>query len=160
MALVTKKKGGPYSVKERKLRREKVAELYIERGFNGLKISRILNVNRNTITNDLNFCFSQLRSEYFDFDATGICIAQFHRMEIQRARLVEQLSKDIEFKDRLRIENAKKEYGDNSDKSISEPEIISNKINELSKDFKELKKKVINLENLVNEKISSDKSSK
>ena len=104
MALVTEKKGGPYSAKERKLRREQVAELFFDRGLNVVNISRTLNVNRNTITKDLNFCYLKLNKEFVGFNPTIICMTQFHRMENQRARLVDFLYKDLEFKDRLRLE--------------------------------------------------------
>jgi len=50
--------------------------------------------------------------------------------------------------------NLKKEYGDKSFKSISDPEILSTKIQELTKNFKELKKKVSELETLVKGKFS------
>ena len=104
MALVTEKKGGPYSTKDRKLRREKVADLYFERGFSVVNIARTLDVNRNTVSHDVNYCFLQLSKEYFGFESTAVCMAQFHRMEIQRARLVDLLNKSLEFKDRLALE--------------------------------------------------------
>ena len=99
-----KKKGGPYSAKERKIRRQKVAELFFEKGYDGLTMSRMLNVHRNTITTDLKVCFSQLKNEYNDFDAGTLCMTQFHRMEIQRRRLVDLLFKNLEFRDRLTLE--------------------------------------------------------
>jgi len=98
------KKGGPYSAKERKIRRQKVAELFFEKGYDGLTMSRMLNVNRNTITTDLKACFSQLKNEYSDFDTGAIFMTQFHRMEIQRSRLVDLSHKDLEFRDRLTLE--------------------------------------------------------
>ncbi len=104
MALVTEKKGGPYSTKDRKLRREKVADLYFDRGLSVVNIARTLDVNRNTVSKDVNYCFLQLSKEYFGFESSAICMAQFHRMEIQRARLVDLLNKSLEFKDRLALE--------------------------------------------------------
>jgi len=101
---VDEKKGGPYSVKERKIRRQRVAELFLEKGYDALTISRMVNVNRNTITNDLKACFSQLANEHNDFNFGAICITQFHRMEIQRRRLVDLLHKNLEFRDRLTLE--------------------------------------------------------
>jgi len=101
---VDEKKGGPYSKKEREIRRHKVAELYFEKGFDALTISRMLNVNRNTISNDLKVCFTQLKNEHNDFDAGTVCITQFHRMEIQRRRFVDFLNKTLEFHDRLTLE--------------------------------------------------------
>ena len=48
-----KKKGGPYSKKDRNLRMEKVSRLHFEYGYSANKISELLNVNRNTINNDI-----------------------------------------------------------------------------------------------------------
>jgi len=104
MALVEQKKSGPHTEKERRLRRERVAEYYFERGFSAITISRMLNVNRNTITSDLKHCYSQLRNENDNFDPEIICMTQFHRMQIQRGRYVDLLQKDLEFKDRLTLE--------------------------------------------------------
>ena len=53
--------------------------------------------------------------------------------------------------------NLKKEYGDDSQKAISDPDIISMKIQELTKDFKELKKKLVDLEKFVKEKFHNQK---
>lgn len=104
MALVEQKKGGPQTEKERRLRREHVAEYYFERGFSAVTISRMLNVNRNTVTSDLKYCYSQLKEENDNFDPTTICMTQFHRMQMQRARYVDLLHKELEFKDRLTLE--------------------------------------------------------
>jgi len=67
-------------------------------------MSRMLDVNRNTITNDLKVCFSQLSNEHDGFDIGAIIMTQFHRMEIQRRRFVDLLNKNLEFCDRLTLE--------------------------------------------------------
>jgi len=100
----TAKKGGPYSTNQRRIRREKVAELFFEKSYPAVAISRMLNVNRNTVTNDLKYCYSELKKERYNFNAVTICMTQFHRMEIQRKRLVEYLLKELEFRDRLALE--------------------------------------------------------
>jgi len=98
------KKGGPYSAKERRIRRERVAELFFEKGFPTLEISRMLDVNRNTVTNDLKYCNSKLAAEYNTFDVNTKFLTQLHRMEVQRRRLVDLLLKQIPFKERLVLE--------------------------------------------------------
>jgi len=104
MALVEQKMGGPYSSKERKQRRERVAELYFERGYHVTDIAEKLNVSRNTISDDLKLCFSQLRNEYDDFNYTTICMTQFHRMGIQRRRLMDLLQTETKFSNRMALE--------------------------------------------------------
>ncbi len=104
MVLVEQKKGGPYSEKERRIRRERVADLFFDRGFSAITISRMLNVNRNTINRDLDYCYTQLKKENDDFDSFTICMTQFHRMHIQRTRFVDLLHKELELKDRFTLE--------------------------------------------------------
>jgi len=101
---VKEKKGGPYSAKERRLRRERVAEYHFDKGIPAVEISRMLDVNRNTVSNDLRYCYSKLREEYSIFDVTTRYMGQTHRMEIQRRRLVDLLGKQISFKERLMLE--------------------------------------------------------
>ena len=69
-----------------------------------MTISRILNVNRNTITNDLKFCYEKLAEEYDHFDLNTKYMTQMLRMEIQRRRFVDLLGKQISFKERLVLE--------------------------------------------------------
>jgi len=104
MALVEQKRGGPYSSIERKQRREQVAKLHFERGYHVIDIAKKLNVSRNTISDDLKLCFSQLRKENDNFDTAIICMTQFHRMEIQRRRLIELLQTELKFSERLELE--------------------------------------------------------
>jgi len=51
-----KKNGGPYNKKQQEERRKKVNELYFEKNLPTLKIAEILNVNRNTVNDDIPYC--------------------------------------------------------------------------------------------------------
>ena len=46
---VDKKKGGPYTKKQQEERRDEVFRLHFENSSSAVKISKILNVNRNTV---------------------------------------------------------------------------------------------------------------
>lgn len=104
MALESKK-GGPYTKHEQEKRRDEVFRLHFEYGYPAVRIARLLNVNRNTINEDIR----HLRSEMYDESKATFSKdwldKQFARLELQRARLQEELDKeDISLKDRLQIE--------------------------------------------------------
>jgi len=90
MALAeTIKKGGPYSKKEQEDRRQEVFKLHFEKRYSALKISEMLNVNRNTINEDIRYWYSELAQE-LNHDVVTWAIEQFHSLESQKNRLVEQ----------------------------------------------------------------------
>ena len=103
MALESKK-GGPYTKQEQEKRRDEVFRLHFEYGYPAVRIAKLLNVNRNTINEDIR----HLRSKMYDESKTTFSKdwldKQFTRLELQRARLREELDKDIPLKDRLQIE--------------------------------------------------------
>jgi len=101
---IVMKKGGRYSKKATRLRRERVAELHFEKGYTVVDISRMLDVNRNTITNDIRHCYSKLQQEYSGFNIETSFMVQRSRMETQRNRLVDLLGKQLDFKQRLTLE--------------------------------------------------------
>ena len=64
MTLV-EKMGGPYTKKEQQQRKDKVFTLYFEENLSAVKIAKILNVNRNTINEDVKFLYKDIASEYY-----------------------------------------------------------------------------------------------
>ena len=105
MALQVKsKKGGPYTKKEQEKRRDDVFELYFEYGYSAVQIVNLLNVNRNTINEDIKYWYSELYNEDKSNFSREWLDKQFTRLEIQRARLRKELDEDISLKDRLQIE--------------------------------------------------------
>jgi len=82
------KKGGPYTKKEQDERRNKVYELYFEKGHSAIKISEELYVNRNTVNSDIKFLLSQVSSRLGEDQITGAVLTQIQRLEIQRQRLL------------------------------------------------------------------------
>jgi len=52
------KKGGPYSKKDRSLRIDHVCKLHFEYGYSAKKISELMEVNRNTINDDIKQLYS------------------------------------------------------------------------------------------------------
>ncbi|MBM3910972.1 MAG: sigma-70 family RNA polymerase sigma factor [Thaumarchaeota archaeon] len=87
------KKGGPYTKKEQDERRQEVFKLHFEKGYSAIKISEMLNVNRNTINEDIKYWRSELAEE-LNHDVVTWAIEQFHSFESQKNRLVDQLEKE------------------------------------------------------------------
>jgi len=82
------KNGGPYTKQEQEKRRNKVYELYFEKGHSAIKISEELGVNRNTVNSDIKFLLSQVSSRLGEDKITGAVLTQMQRLEIQRQRLL------------------------------------------------------------------------
>ena len=98
------KKGGPYTKEEQKKRKDEVFKMYFEYGYSAVQIGNMLNVNRNTINEDIKYWYSELyKSTNFKYSEDWLD-KQFTRLEIQRARLRKELDEDISLKDRLQVE--------------------------------------------------------
>ncbi len=82
------KNGGPYTKQEQEKRRNKVYELYFEKGHSAIKISEELDVNRNTVNSDIKHLLSQVSSRLGEDQITGAVLTQIQRLEIQRRRLL------------------------------------------------------------------------
>ena len=76
------KKGGPYTKKEQEERKIQVYHLHFEENKSAVKISDLLNVNRNTINEDIRYWHSQLANEMKAQDLTAKMTKQIQRMEI------------------------------------------------------------------------------
>lgn len=102
MALVKPiKKGGRYTVKEQEERRIEVYHLHFEDNKSAVKISELLDVNRNTINGDIAYWHSQLAHEFNAQNIAAKMTKQIQRIEMQRDRLLEFLedaSMDEKFK--------------------------------------------------------------
>ncbi len=103
MALETKK-GGPYTKQQQEKRRDEVFKLHFEYGYSAVQIANLLNVNRNTINDDIKYWYSELyKTTNFKYSKDWLD-KQFTRLEMQRARLRKELDEDISLKDRLQVE--------------------------------------------------------
>jgi|CXWL01.1.fsa_nt_gi predicted DNA-binding protein YlxM (UPF0122 family) len=100
---IAQKQGGPYTKNEQDERRKKVYNMYFEKGFSAIKIAIELEVNRNTINQDVKF----LRSELTQKDQIKPAIwllEQKEHLEQQKDRLIELLEITKDFEQRLRVE--------------------------------------------------------
>jgi hypothetical protein len=110
-----KHKFAPYTKSERRVRRSEVYKLHFEHGMPATRIAEIMNVDRNTINNDLKVIYQKALNDYnpdnMSFDE--IVEKQLVRLETQRDRLglylsdvkdvsakisIERLIADVDFK--------------------------------------------------------------
>ena len=97
------KKGGPYTKKQQEERRDKVNELYFEKGMSAVKIANALDVNRNIINEDIKLIYSYM-DESIPHKTFLLLIKQIQRLEIQSIRLEEDLKSEKDFSKKITIE--------------------------------------------------------
>ena len=104
MAQVQEKKGGPYTKNEKMQRQNEVYKLHFEHGYSAVKISDMMRINRNTINSDISHWYTSLAEEWDSYDIESWYMKQVHRLESQRSRIFEELSKTEDASARLSIE--------------------------------------------------------
>lgn len=98
------KKGGRYTKKEQEERKLQVYHLHFEQEKPAVKIAEMLNINRNTINDDIRYWHQQLASEMNAQDITAKMTKQIQRMEIQRDRLLGDLEDAESLDDKIKLE--------------------------------------------------------
>jgi len=98
------KKGGRYTKKEQEQRKIEVYHLHFEQNKSAVKIAELLDVNRNTVNEDIHYWHQQLAGEFQAQDLTAKMTKQIQRMEIQRDRLLDDLEEADSLDERIRIE--------------------------------------------------------
>ena len=103
---ILRKKGGPYTRAERQKRRDEVFKMHFLHGWPASRIAQVMQVNRNTINNDLYMAYPSLYKEWrLKERFMGAYLEkQMARMDWQRARLLEMLGDDTRMEHRLAIE--------------------------------------------------------
>jgi len=103
-SLDPEKKGGPYTKKEQEERKIQVYHLHFEENKSALEIAELLNVNRNTINDDIKYWHQQFAKEFKAQDLTAKMTKQIQRMEIQRDRLFDDLEEVENFDEKIKLE--------------------------------------------------------
>ena len=88
---VSPKKGGPYTKKDQSDRRNKVYKLHFENGYPAIKIAEKLNVNRNTINDDIKFWYFQISTDSEFENPRSTLTKHIRYLESQKCRLYEEL---------------------------------------------------------------------
>lgn len=98
-----RQKFSQYTKKERQKRRLEVFRLHMEMGFSAVKIADLMRVNRNTINQDIKWCYDQIRAQ-FSRTPEEYLDRQLFRYETQRERLISGLSSAANLQEKLAIE--------------------------------------------------------
>lgn len=92
-----------YTKKERQKRRSEVFRLHVDLGYSAVKISDMMKINRNTINQDIKWCYQQIQ-EQFSQTPEQLLDKQLFRYETQRMRLVSSLTLTDNLQEKLAIE--------------------------------------------------------
>ena len=98
------KKGGPYTKKQQNQRRDQVYDLYFLKGEHIATISEILEVNRNTIANDIRYLNSIMAEDWSSKDFSSWVLTSIERLEEQKRRLMRAKMVCSDLKTMLQIE--------------------------------------------------------
>jgi len=98
------KKGGPYTKKEQEERRKQVFNLHYEKNYPIVKIASILNVSRNTISDDVKQWNKQFTEEFEHIDISTWMASHLLRLESQKMRLLEEAEKTDQIQTKLGFE--------------------------------------------------------
>ena len=98
------RRGGPYTNEQQAERRKQVYDLHFKQNKSALEIAEIVGVNRNTVNEDIRVVYSQISQEIGGTNLSSLTMGTIHRLELQRARLTEQLDKTGEFEDRMKVD--------------------------------------------------------
>jgi len=96
-------KFAPFTKKERQKRRLEVFRLHVDLGCSAVKISEMMNINRNTINQDIKWCYEQIQTS-LDKTPGQMLDRQLFRHETQRERLVRNLEQTTNLQEKLAIE--------------------------------------------------------
>ena len=104
MAKIQRKKGGPYSKRDKDKRRNEVYRLHFDYGYSARKIAELMSINRNTINRDIDYLYHKIGKNLEFSDIEKKIFTTLQRMEIQQSRLREQLDKTTSSSERITIE--------------------------------------------------------
>lgn len=101
-----KHKFAPFTRSQRRKRRMEVYRLHFEKGIPAIRIADMMNVDRNTINNDLKILYSKALNDYNPNEMTfdDILQKQLVRLETQRDRLGQYLYEAKDLNCRITIE--------------------------------------------------------
>lgn len=98
------KKGGRYTKKEQEQRKLQVYQLHFEEEKSAVEIAKLLNVNRNTINDDIAYWYQRIGNESNIKDINAKLVRQILSLYIQRDRLLEYLEDAESISEKIKIE--------------------------------------------------------
>jgi len=100
------KRGGPYNKRLQKTRREKVYELYFEKGYPAVKVAQELEVNRNTINADIDYWYDKIAGFDDMVNPELAVMGTLERMSHRRIKLMELYQTAATINEKVQIEKA------------------------------------------------------
>lgn len=97
------KKGGPYTKKQQDERRKKVNKLFFEKQFSAVTIAAILEVNRNTVNNDIKLICSQM-GDPLPVHPSYLLLNKIQGFEKQCTRFEQYLKHEKDFSKKMILE--------------------------------------------------------
>ena len=104
MQITKQKKGGPYTKAQQEQRRNKIYEMHFKLAYSAVKIAEELDINRNTINEDIKYWYSEISLQFGIDNVVKTMLRQFERFEIQRRRIVSEIRKQPEFEKSVKLE--------------------------------------------------------
>lgn len=98
------KKGGRYTKKEQEERKLQVYHLHFEEEKSAVEIAKMLNVNRNTINDDIQYWYQRIGNETNIEDITTKLARQILLLHIQRDRMLDYLEDVESVSEKIKIE--------------------------------------------------------
>ncbi len=98
------KSGGPCSRGQRRKRRQEVFRLHFEQGIPAIKIADMMQVNRNTINDDIKWLYKEMSDKLEGPEWEGYLSKQFVRLETQHSRLLSYLAEAGDMDQKIVIE--------------------------------------------------------
>ncbi len=98
------KKGGRYTKKEQEERKLQVYHLHFEEEKSAVEIAKMLNVNRNTINDDIHYWYQRIGNETNITDITTKLARQILLLHIQRDRMLDYLEDAESVPEKIKIE--------------------------------------------------------
>ena len=100
----SEKKGGPYSKVEQEKNKDKVYELFFEKGCTVVKIAEKIGIHRNTVSEYVRQWTSSIASQYGEKNVSSVLVKQLESMRIQRQTLLLELEDQDDLDKILRIQ--------------------------------------------------------
>jgi len=98
------KKGGPYTRNDKDKRRDEVYRLHFEYSYSARKIAELMKVNRNTVNGDIDYWYSHMIKKINIVNPENKIITTLEGLQVQLARLREQIDKVKNNSERIPIE--------------------------------------------------------
>jgi len=97
------RQGGRYTKTEKENRQDRVYNMHYEQGMSALQIAKRLNVNRNTINDDIKYLTSQIAASFSKMEIRHKFLDKIGTLEIQKEKMIKYRN-SLDFESRIKLE--------------------------------------------------------